>query len=144
MQPVNDADFDVTVKFDSALTQRIQQQGVLVQADTENLIRMEFHFDGANTKLFAATLVGGVPTTRVSSPINLAVPPYYLRVTRFDDEWSLAYSSDGVSWTSGGSFEHSLGVTSVGVFSANGWGPVEHTATVDYLINNRGPIPAAD
>jgi regulation of enolase protein 1 (concanavalin A-like superfamily) len=142
-QAVSDTDFEVSVKFESSVNARFQSQGLLVQTDSENLIRFEVMFDGTGTKLFVATLTDGVASSRLTKSISIGTP-HYLRVSRVWDQWTVAYSSDGVSWTLGGSFEYQLAVTTVGVFAGNAFGKVAHTAVIDYVFNAASPIDPED
>ena len=144
MQAANDTDFELEVKFESALPSdgEFRSQGILVEADSNDMLRLEFHNVGAQTKLYAASFTNGTPSTRIFQSISIGVPNY-LRVTRAGDQWTLAYSSDGVAWTSGGSFAQSLPVTSVGVYVGGG-DNAPHTAVIDYFFNTADPVEPQD
>ena len=62
LQPVPNADFEVEAKFDQAVTSAFQQQGIFVEQDATDLLRLELHNDGGGTRLFAAAIAGGSAT----------------------------------------------------------------------------------
>ena len=49
LQATPNDDFEVEVKFDSPVTTRYQMQGLFVQQDAKNLLRIELHNDGGGT-----------------------------------------------------------------------------------------------
>ena len=148
MQVSRDEDLEIEVKFESNPTQRFQSQGLLVEQDPLNFLRLDFYSDGSALRLFAASFVGGVPTTRFNQVITAptTVPStLYLRLTRQGDIWTPQYSDDGVSWTVLGSFSHALNVGKAGVFAGNaGANPPAHTAVVDYFFNTATPVDPED
>jgi regulation of enolase protein 1 (concanavalin A-like superfamily) len=126
------------VKFTSSVTTKYQQQGVIVEAADDHFFRLEFHSDGTRTKLFAASVVAGVPTTHIFTPIaNRA--PLFMRVQRDGNRWTLSYSYDGVDWTVGDSFRHVIRVAAVGVYAGNSL-ETDHTAVIDYFLNTADPL----
>jgi PKD repeat protein len=143
MQPALDDDFEIEVKFESLPTQRFQLQGLLIEQDPQNFLRVDFYSDGSVLRLFAARFVNGVPTTLRSQTIT-AAPTLYLRLTRQGDTWTPQYSYDGVSWIGVSGFTHALAVTSVGVFAGNAGGNPAFTAVVDYFFNTAAPIVPED
>ena len=56
MQPTQNTDFEIVTKFESAVTQRYQMQGILVEQDLANFLRFEVYHDGSNTQLYACLL----------------------------------------------------------------------------------------
>jgi hypothetical protein len=123
MQVANDTDFEVEVKFESALSQRHQLQGLLVEQDGGNFLRLDFYSDGSSTRVFAAKFVNGVPTiVHDSAPLPGGVQPLYLKVGRQGHTWTQSYSTDGQAWAQAVRFEHVLSVGQVGVFSGNAGG----------------------
>jgi len=146
MQPADDTDFEIVVRFESGLSRDHQMQGILVEQDSGNLLRFDFHSYDSNTRIFAASFINGTPSTRVLSAItDTNVVPLYMRVEREGDQWTLSYSYDGENWTTSGSFVHPLTVTAVGPFVGNsGSSPPAHTALIDYFFNTASPITAED
>jgi hypothetical protein len=156
MQVVSDTDFEIEVKFDSALSKEYQMQGILVQESGEHFLRLEFHSDHSETRLFAAIL------ERDSSPpaplthtvihnygiADLGVAPLWMRVRREGDQWQQYWSDDGVNWTAAEPFEHGLTVSGVGVFVGNAANPDQeppaHTGSIDYFFNTGLPIDPED
>ena len=146
MQLANDTDFEIEVKFESGVSQRFQMQGVLVEEDSDDFLRFDFHGDGTNTRIFAASFTGGTPLERVNSVItDTHVAPLYMRVKREGDQWGQYYSYDGLGWTSSVSFTHPLTVTEVGAFVGNdGGSSPAHTGYIDYFFNTASPIVPED
>jgi regulation of enolase protein 1 (concanavalin A-like superfamily) len=145
MQPVNDGDFEAEVKFESAVMDSYEMQGLIVQQDLDDFLRFDFYGDGTRTRVFAARFVAGVPTALVNVTIPASSAPLFLKVTRTGDTWVLAYSGDGSTWTSVTSFVHVLSVSEVGPFVGNaGSSPPGHTAVIDYVFDTSAPIVPED
>ena len=133
LQPVADDDFEVVVKFDSMMDSKYQIQGIIVEQDSNDLIRFDFYHNGSNLKVFAAAFDGGQPSVKVNGTIPDA-GPLFMRVRREGDLWTQSYSYDGASWSDAVVFTHSLTATSAGVFAGNAGGsPPGHTALIDYF-----------
>lgn len=148
MQPTQNVDFEIVAKFESIVTARFQMQGILVEADANNFLRFEVHFDGTSNRLFVARMVDGKPKAIIND-VHLPSTPAYLRVTRAGTLWGFSSSNDGETWFSAGSFNHAMVVTKSGVFGANhgatsGNNAPPHTAIVDYFFNTAAPIQPED
>ncbi len=143
MQPANNTDFEAEVKFESGVSQRFQLQGILVQEDSNDFLRVEFNADGSGTRLFVASLVNNVATVRANIPVGASgVSPMYLRVLRVDDSWKVSYSSTGTTWTTGVIFNHPMTVNSVGLFCGNSGTTIPaFTTNIDYFFNTAAPLP---
>jgi len=153
MQPAGDTDFEIEVKFESGVSTAYQMQGVLVEQDSDDSLRLEFHSDGSGTRLFAAILEPGSsdplkPTIKYNQQIaGVNVAPLYMRVRRqqANDQWTQSYSFDGTNWTTPVTFTHDLTVTAVGAYAANaGSSPPAHTGQIDYFFNTASPIVPED
>jgi len=147
MQPAISKDFEIEVKFQSQLTSKYQLQGIIIQQDSDNYLRFEFHDDGQNNSIFTATFANGVPVFTKNIPISgsPSAVPLYMRVKRTGNQWEQSYSSDGVNWTTTVIFEHSLSVTSVGPFAGNAGTPSPaFTGMIDYFFNTARPIVPED
>jgi hypothetical protein len=150
MQPANDVNFRLEAKFDSPLTARFQLQGMVVEEDANDLMRINFQGRGTNINLVAVALVSGqAPAIIVQQAISNTTP-LYLQVVRTGDIWTLSHSTDGVVWRTSDAlrFFHSLTVRSVGLFAGNvpfntASAPA-HTALVDYFFNGAAPISPED
>lgn len=145
MQAANDVDFQVEVKFESPLKKRIQMQGLLVEQDEDDFLRVNLQHDGVATRIVAATFMTGTPTITVNEVVSVTAP-VYLRLLRLGDSWSIAYSSDGLSWITNGllTFEHQLAVTKAGFFFGNAARNPAHTGIIDYFFNTASPITPED
>lgn len=136
LQPANDADLAIEVRFTSDVTERYQEQGIFVEGAAGDYLRFDFYGDGASRFLFAA---GYTPTSSTSYG-NTAIPSggdgLYMRIVRAGDQWTQSWSLDGETWTQAVSFSHVSTVTGAGVFAGNeGSGGVipAHTAIVDWF-----------
>ena len=145
MQPAGDTDFEIEVKFESAVSAKYQLQGLLVEQSPGNYLRFDFYSDGSSTQLFAASFTNDSPSVKKNSRLFAAgVEPLYMRVGRVGDQWTQSYSQDGVNWTTHTSFSFALSVSSVGVFAGNAGASPAHTAVVDYFFNTASPIDPED
>ena len=143
MQPANNVDFQLQAKFDSAVTQRYQEQGLLVQQDSGNWLRFDMYSDGSSVFVYAGSTVNGSTGTMVNTAVAAAATPFWLRVTRSGSTWTFAYSADGSSWTTARTFTRIITVSQVGVFGGNdgsGASIPAHTALVDYFFDTASLI----
>jgi regulation of enolase protein 1 (concanavalin A-like superfamily) len=149
MQPTSNLDFDVEVKFDSAVTQQYQEQGIIVEQDSKNFLRFDIFSDGTTPRLFAASFVNGTPTTRYNVAISGGAP-IWMRVKRAGNTWTQSYSTDGTNFTPATSFSFTLAVAKIGPFAGNAGNSQLHTlapsftALVDYFFNRATPISPTD
>jgi regulation of enolase protein 1 (concanavalin A-like superfamily) len=145
MQPANNTDFELEVKFESLVSAQYQMQGLIVEQDPNNYLRFDFYGNNGQVYLFAARITGGMATSIANIAINAPDQPLFLRVTRMGDSWTQSYSLNGATWTAGASFTHALTVSQVGLFAGNaGSNPPAHTAVVDYFFNTALPIAPED
>ena len=135
MQATSDVDFELAVKFDSLPTEQYQLQGILVEQDPANFIRFDFYSDGSSLNVFAASFVNGTATVRTNTIVT-AGTPLYMRVERAGDTWTQLYSYDGLNWQVATSFNHTMVVSSVGIFAGNagGSGAPAFNAMIDSFI----------
>jgi len=149
VQPVNDVDMQFTVKLESALTQAIQLQGVMVEQDPLNWIRYDLYSDGYNVYAYVATTVAGTTTMQAKLLLTGAVPSY-LRVTRVTDNWTMSWSPDpvGVGWTDVAAFDHPVVAMQVGLYGGNndngGVAAPAHVASFDYFEDSYTPLVVED
>jgi hypothetical protein len=118
MQTTNNADFEVTLKFDSPMTAGYQMQGLIAQQDTGNYLRFDFVYGASMTRIYAASFAGGSVTVRKDSAITNG-SPLYLRVKRVGNQWTESFSYNGTTWVSAVSFSYTLVISSVGPFVGN-------------------------
>jgi len=150
MQDADNTDLQLVVKFDSAVTQNSQMQGILVQQNANTYLRFDFNYtlDANNqgvVSAYAASFLNDKPSKRISVPIA-AADARFMRVSRAGDMWTMAYSADGTTWTDAGEpFKFIMAVNAAGVFAGNvsikGSPAPAHTAIIDYFQNvAQGPI----
>lgn len=159
MQKINDIDFGVEVKILSAVTQKFQTEGIVVEQDDAShnpvaFLRAEFHFDSANTRFYVAyvDVVNGVNTKLVDeviSPAGTPSPaPLFMRVQygKSTNTWIFSASVDGSTWVNR-SFTTQIPPftpSQVGIYAGNahtGSGTVPaHVAEFDTFFNLAAPI----
>ncbi len=145
MQTTTNADFSIDVKFESALTQGFQLQGLLVQQDNLNFIRVNFQSnDDSSVTLEGFSFANGTPYAAAHATLANGNGPMYLRLNRNGTQWQLFYSTNGSDWISGGTFLYALNVSSVGFFAGNAGLSPAHTAVIDYFFNGASPIVPED
>jgi chitodextrinase len=143
LRAVGNGDFEIEAKYDSAVSQTVQGQGLVAQADHDDLVRFDVYSSGGTTKVFAATFVGGQPTVRVNDTIAGGVP-LYLRIRRTGSSWNLLYSYTGTSWATATSFDFPLALGEFGVFAVNAGGsPPAFSSQVDHfrILSQQAPPP---
>ena len=144
MQAAANVDFEADVKFGSEPTQGTQMQGILIEQDASNWIRFDVYHNGTDLRIFAASIVNGVSTTRVNNRISPGSASY-LRINRTGNQWTLQYSANGSTWTTAVSFSQALTVSSAGTYAGNlGQTSPAYTSRVDYFFNTASPIVPED
>lgn len=147
MRAAPDVDFDIRAEFDSTLSSvpgEFRSQGILIEQDASNVIRIEFHSIDGQLKLFVATLFGSTRTTRHSftpTGIGESTPTMHLRVVRSGNTWTVSYSTNGTSWTAAPSFTQAMVVNAIGLYAGNSQGS-NHTAVIDaFTVQSVGSNP---
>ena len=148
MQAIADVDFTVEAKFDSVVTDRYQEQGLMVEGSRGHRVRFGVVSDGTNTYLLGTRFKHEKKRKKWSKDrFRQAVPtaaPIYLRLTRQKHSWMAFHSFDGEVWEKSGSFQRPMVANSVGVFAGNDGDDPAHTAVIDYFFNSASPIVAED
>ncbi len=145
MQPADNTDFEVRVKFDSLLTTGYQMQGIFVEQDAGRFLRYDLVQDGTSTFLFSATFAAGSAVIRGNKYVTNGAP-FHLSVRRAADQWTLKYSYDGTNWLSFSNFSFTMNVARLGPFAGN-WATVTApavTVKVDYVLNVALPFARED
>lgn len=131
-QAANDVDFEVQVKYNSALLQGFQQQGVLVEQDERTLLRFELFSDGSKVFIFAATILDGIGQAQINKAIPAALDvPMYMDIKRNGDHWTQSFSSDGITWDTIVEFDAEITVTGISAHIGNSG--VAHTGRLDHF-----------
>jgi len=142
MQNINNVDFEIETKFESQVTNQSQLQGILIEQDTTNFLRIDFFHDGTTTRMFVAKFINGAPTIINNAPV--AANSQYIKVTRTGNNWAIKYSTDGTSWNPVPSFNHPIITNKAGVYAGNAGPNPAHTAIVDYFFNTASRIALED
>lgn len=150
METATNTDFTLETKFQSQVTSEYQLQGMIVEQDADNFLRLDYYHDGRTPVLFAAAFVNGTPV--ISDSKRLTVPvgsDLYMRIARVGDEWTQTASYNGSNWFRGAKFTQPMVVNSVGVFAGNAAANRQtpapaHTAVIDYFFNTSARIVPED
>jgi hypothetical protein len=139
-----DEDFTLEAKFDSALTQSFQSQGILIEeANSEvRVIRAEFHNYNGATKVFVASLFGDSFEFWCDQQVTL-VAPMRLRIARTGHNWVVSFALGNGAWQQAASFYQYMKVSHVSFYAGNG-ASNGHTAIVDYVFNTAAPVTPED
>ena len=76
LQPANNTDFEVQVKFDGTMTSQYQMQGVIIEQSLNDYLRFDFVRRTSETRIYAASAVNNVFTTRWNTTITGSAPIY--------------------------------------------------------------------
>jgi regulation of enolase protein 1 (concanavalin A-like superfamily) len=144
MQRIAAGNFSFDAKFDSAVPEQFQEQGIIVQHDASHFLYVRVRQDYFETLFEIGQVAGTEHTTRMTTEIH-ARPAIILRLTRTPDQWSVGYSYDGLHWTAAATFAEPMTVTEVGVFAGNvGNKAPPFTSKIDFFRNTptakTGPI----
>ena len=144
MQPAMDTDFGLEVKFESAITLRYQQQGVVIVQDDDTFLRLDFYSTNTDKYLFIGIFDNGTMTVIKNMQIS-PFSPWHMSINRVGDQWSVSYSFNGTDWALAADFTYSMTVTSLGPFIANDGSPAPaFTGLIDYFFNAEAPIEPED
>jgi hypothetical protein len=139
VQAISNADFKVEVQFNSIPTLQYQFEGILVEQDAGNYLRLQLGSTGSALVVSADKVVSGTATGIFSSNLSVPAAPVvlWLRVQKAGSTWTVTWSSDGVTYHTGGSFTQALTVADIGPFVGNYNSPASaapaFTAKVDYF-----------
>ena len=121
-------------------------QGIIVEQDSNDLLRIETHRGGGTNYLFVASIENGVASSVVARSIP-ASPSFWLKVTRAGGHWTVRFSHDGEAFAVGASFDRAMTVSAVGPFAGNSGDPAPaFVAEVDYFreVTDRTPPEISD
>ena len=150
MQPSNDDDFTIEVKFDSVLDDTGAAQGIVIEQDNDTFLRLEFHKRPNNIlRIYMAAINNGTLTKTAIGDVAGDPTALYMRIVRAGDKWQQFYSLNGIDWLlNKAEFPFDMTVKRVGVYAGNSKfsdNPIPtHTVLVDYFFNTAAPITPED
>ncbi len=149
-QVIPDADFDIEVKFDSVPLGVYATQGVFIQQDATNVLRIEFFSNtatpGGNVYLYVGKFVDGAEVQLANTlAFNNPSGSLYLRIERTGDQFTVFYSEDGENEYFIAPFTYVMTAAAAGIYGGNEPPDGEtnapaYTAIVDYFFNTASPI----
>jgi hypothetical protein len=151
MQGVRNTDFQVEVRFESSVDAQGQSQGILVEQDAGNYLKVYFTVLNGQTTLFAAGATNfqlNQNDPYLNTPIAPpGVGPLWLRLTRVQNEWTASYSLDGAEFTDAEPFAHRVAMAKIGlyagVFNFLADAPA-FKLVADYFLNTAAPFSGED
>lgn len=128
-------DFQAEVKIDTTPT-NLQAPGITVYKDANNYIRFEYEYASGSLHYLAHKVIAGVGTSGILD-CAAGSASVYIRAIRSTDTWTLAYSTDGNSFTTCGSFTQALdlsvGTAGIGPSYNGGTGAAAFAGDIDYF-----------
>jgi regulation of enolase protein 1 (concanavalin A-like superfamily) len=144
IQSIGNVDFTVVIKFDSIPSLQYQFQGLLVEQDSANYLRIGFGSTGTSLIVHASEILAHNETPVLASSIAGAGSSLWLRLQRAGSNWTVAWSTDGSTYNTLGSFTLALTLTDIGPFvgnyNPNASSAPAFTASVDYFLNPANPV----
>jgi hypothetical protein len=138
VQSIGNADFTVTVKFDSIPNQQYQFQGIVVEQDSANFLRFQLGSSGSALVAGADKVLSHTETGLISRSISIpnGTTSLWLRIQKSGTTWTETWSADGSSYNSVGSFNQLLTPSNIGPFAGNysNTSAPAFTAAVDYFL----------
>jgi uncharacterized repeat protein (TIGR01451 family) len=144
VQPATNSNFQLETKFESAVAQQYQIEGILVEQDASNYLRFDVYFDGTSPWLYSAAIVNGTPTTNISVKLPSAGAPFWIRVLRSTNNWTMSWSTNGTTFNTAGTFSQTLTANRVGPYAGNNAPSPAFVGSVDYFFNSASPISPED
>jgi hypothetical protein len=143
-QETKNVDFEIEAKFESAISERYQEQGIMILGASDKFLRIETFADGSDQFLFIASVESGTSNIFLNTAISFG-QVIYTRVNRSSDTWDIKYSTNGVNWEAAVTFDYPMTVQKVGAYGGNaGNNPPAHLAKLDYFFNNAARIDPED
>ena len=93
--------------------------GIDVEQDSANYLRLEIFYDGSSPRLFAGTVLNNVFVQQINTSVPGLVQPMWLKIARTGNSWTLSYSTNGTTFTPGGTFSAPLVVSKIGPYAGN-------------------------
>jgi hypothetical protein len=140
MQTAANTDFEIDVKFDSAVSLNYQMLGVRIEQNGGNAVLLQLGHNGTTPEVAHGQVINNTSTNPVATPIPAGTPTY-LRVRRRGTRYSFSYSFNGDGWFDVGSVDRVMTVTRIGVFVGNysTGTPPAHTGLIDYFYKRSLP-----
>nr|MDT0657493.1 ThuA domain-containing protein [Micromonospora sp. DSM 115978] len=134
-------DWTIQTKVDgSLLDEQYQQAGLLVYADDDNYLKLDFIADNAvgqpvSRRIEFRSEIGAEVQNPQPNATELTSAVWHLRLARVGDTYTAAYSADGVEWTTFESLTNAAvgAAPKVGLFSLSGNQTASKTVAFDYF-----------
>ncbi len=140
IQYVNNTNFQIETKINNLnISAAYKGGGIIVETNSLNLLRFDIFSTATDKNIYTGKIIGGTINTVVNNGLirnGINGTPNYIRVTRYNDNWTEYYSFDGQNWYQSTRFYFVTNVTAVGIFADNSNTNPEYTALFDYFHVN--------
>ncbi|MDG4768077.1 ThuA domain-containing protein [Solwaraspora sp. WMMD406] len=141
LQTAPEGDWTIETKVDgSLLNEQYQQAGLLVYADDDNYLKLDYITDNAagsavSRRIEFRSEIGATVQNPQPQVSELTSGVWHLRLSRVGDTYTAAYSADGTEWTAFESLTNTaVGATpKVGLFTLGANQTASKTASFDYF-----------
>ncbi|MCU1260367.1 MAG: autotransporter protein [Bryobacterales bacterium] len=141
-QSISNVDFNVVAKFNSlpsVAANSYNGEGIMVSSDASNFLRFEVYSNQTSGyQIYAsstAASVQGNPFINAALPVTAG--SFYLRVGRAGNVWTESWSTDGVNYTTSGTFTQAISTAKTGPYVTNyattAAATPSNVATVDFF-----------
>ena len=139
LQAAPSGDLAITTRVTLSPTQNYQQAGLILYADDDNYVRLEYGSVGGLSVEFGHEIAASWTSTVTPAP---AGSTFYLRLSRVGQTYTGFYSTDGSSWTQVGQSTLNLTTTQMGLFAFNGqnMGDPQIPADFDFFHAQTFPV----
>ncbi|MBI1936260.1 VCBS repeat-containing protein [Candidatus Woesearchaeota archaeon] len=147
LRSVNNADAVYETKIDGVnIGASYQTYGIMLSQDSANYLRFEFWNGGSGAQPSVWRIIGGSGSNVILAPATTLGSSNYIRVTRTGSVFQLDYSTNGMTWTTAGSFTQSgFTVNQAGVYVINAGANPATTGNFDYFsVAQFTPPPPTD
>ncbi|WP_434741725.1 ThuA domain-containing protein [Micromonospora sp. SH-82] len=157
LQTAPQGDWTIQTKVDgSLLDEQYQQAGLLVYADDDNYLKLDYLVDNSpgqpvNRRIEFRNEIGGAVQNPQPDAGSLTQGVWHLRVARSGDTYTASYSADGSEWTVLGELTNAaVGATPrVGLFTLGAAQTASKTVSFDYFrltastVDTTAPVSSA-
>jgi hypothetical protein len=122
VQPVNDSNFDVSIKIDTLISAKDADtsRGLMVLSDVKNFLTFDVETNGTQIGLAVHKVSGGVATTLFQQAVFSEYRnPICLRLARSGADYIAYFSVDGVVWTEAATFTDTIVPKQIGPYAGN-------------------------
>lgn len=119
IQSISDQDFSIEVKLTTLPSLQNQIEGILVEQDGLNVVRVQLTRDDTTLRIALITVEDGIEAVQSDTALPYSGPPFWIRLRRIGDTWSASWSNNGYAFTAETVFSAKMHLNGIGVFAGN-------------------------